>query len=71
VANESQAMPGCIAINTYLGQDGLFYVPPEIENTIFNDLMFMQGYGLPVEKVFDNGLIQIYKVNYGNQTTSQ
>ncbi|MCX6814780.1 MAG: glycosyltransferase family 39 protein [Candidatus Aenigmarchaeota archaeon] len=70
VANESQAMPGCIAINTYLGQEGLFYVPPEIENTIFNDLMFMQGYGLPVEKVFDNGLMQIYKVKYENQTVS-
>ncbi len=70
VANETQAMPGCIAINSYLGQQGLFYVPPEIENTIFNRLMFMQGYGLPVEKVYDNGLIQIYKVNYGNQTAS-
>ena len=64
VANETNAMPGCIAINTYLGQEGIFYVPPEIENTIFNNLMFMQGYGLPVEKVFDNGLVQIYKINY-------
>ena len=64
VANETNAMPGCLAINTYLGQDGLFYVPPEIEHTIFNDLMFMQGYGLPVEKVFDNGLVQIYRINY-------
>jgi len=64
VANETSAMPGCIAINTYLGQDGLFYVPPEIEHTIFNDLMFMQGYGLPVKKVFDNGVVQIYKINY-------
>jgi asparagine N-glycosylation enzyme membrane subunit Stt3 len=64
VANETDAMPGCIAINTYLGQDGLFYVPPEIEHTIFNDLMFMQGYGLPVEKVYDNGLVQIYRINY-------
>jgi dolichyl-diphosphooligosaccharide--protein glycosyltransferase len=64
VANETNSMPGCIAINTYLGQDGLFYVPAEIEHTIFNQLMFMQGYGLPVEKVFDNGAVQIYKVNY-------
>ena len=71
VANESGAMPGCIAINTYLGQEGLFYVPPEIENTIFNQLMFMQGYGLPVEKVYDNGLMQVYKVNYENQTIGQ
>ncbi|MEM5812610.1 MAG: STT3 domain-containing protein [Candidatus Aenigmatarchaeota archaeon] len=71
VSNETNAMPGCIAINTYLGKEGLFYVPPEIENTIFNRLMFMQGYGLPVEKVFDNGLIQIYKVNYENETISE
>jgi len=70
VANETQAMPGCIAINTYLGQDGLFYVPPEVENTIFNDLMFMQGYGLPVSKVYDNGLIQIYKINYNETATA-
>jgi hypothetical protein len=60
VANESQAMPGCIAI----GSLGVFYIPQEAEHTIFVDLMFMQGYGLPVEKVFDNTFVQIYKVNY-------
>jgi hypothetical protein len=45
-------------------------VPAEIEHTIFNQLMFMQGYGLPVEKVFDNGAVQIYKVNYQDGTAS-
>ncbi len=52
-------MPGCVTITAY----GLFYVPPEAEFTIFTNLMFMDGYGIPdVEKVFDNQLIKIYKL---------
>jgi hypothetical protein len=52
-------MPGCITITGY----GLFYVPPEAEFSIFTNLMFMDGYGIPdVEKVFDNQLIKIYKL---------
>jgi dolichyl-diphosphooligosaccharide--protein glycosyltransferase len=60
VGNETQAMPGCVSISDL----GVFYIPAEAEHTIFVDLMFMQGYGLPVEKVFDNTAVQIYKVKY-------
>jgi dolichyl-diphosphooligosaccharide--protein glycosyltransferase len=60
VGNESQAMPGCVSISNL----GVFYIPEQAEHTIFVDLMFMQGYGLPVEKVFDNTAVQIYKVRY-------
>ena len=61
--NASDAMPGCIALSDL----GVFYIPKEAENTIFVDLMFMKGYGLPVEKVFDNTYMQIYKVKYDYQ----
>jgi asparagine N-glycosylation enzyme membrane subunit Stt3 len=55
----TQSMPGCITVVAY----GLFYVPPEAEFTIFTNLMFMDGYGIPdLEKVFDNQLIKIYKL---------
>ena len=52
-------MPGCLAITAY----GMFYIPPEAEFSIFTNLMFMDGYGIPdVEKVFDNEAIIIYKL---------
>ncbi|UCD02639.1 MAG: glycosyltransferase family 39 protein [Candidatus Aenigmatarchaeota archaeon] len=52
-------MPGCVTIAPY----GLFYIPPEAEFSIFTNLMFMDGYGIPdVKKVFDNQLIKIYKL---------
>ncbi len=54
------SLGGCVALTDL----GVFYIPPEAEHTIFVDLMFMDGYGLPLEKVFDNTLIKIYKVNY-------
>lgn len=54
---------GCIAITPYK----VYFVPPEVENTIFNYLMLMDGYGLPVTKVFDNYLIQIYEVEYPSE----
>ena len=60
VGNETQSVGGCVAIS----QIGVFYVPPEAEHTIFTTLMFMDGHGLPVEKVFDNVLMHIYKVKY-------
>jgi asparagine N-glycosylation enzyme membrane subunit Stt3 len=66
VGNYTDAMPGCIAISDL----GVFFIPEEDEHNIFVALMFMKGYGLPVEKVFDNIYIQVYKVNYGNQTSS-
>lgn len=61
----AKTIPGCIAISAY----GLFYIPPEAENSIFTSLMFMDAYGIPdVEKVFptpdkpNNDLIIIYKL---------
>lgn len=54
------SMGGCVTITPI----GVYYIPQEAENTIFTTLMFMDGYGLPLEKVFDNYLIKIYKVNY-------
>jgi dolichyl-diphosphooligosaccharide--protein glycosyltransferase len=51
-------MGGCLALSSM----GVFYVPPPAKNTIFTSLMFMDGYGLPVKKVFDNTLIKIYRV---------
>lgn len=57
---QTPSIDGCVAITDI----GIFYVPPEAMDTIFVNLMFMEGYGLPIEQVFDNQLIQIYKVNY-------
>jgi dolichyl-diphosphooligosaccharide--protein glycosyltransferase len=55
----SDTMPGCVTITAY----GLFYIPPEAEFSIFTNLMFMDGYGIPdVEKVYDNQLIKIYRL---------
>lgn len=50
---------GCVAIT----RSGIFFVPPEAEHTIFANLMFMDGFGLPLEKQFDNNFIKIYKVS--------
>lgn len=55
---ENPTMPGCVSLTNF----GVFYIPEEAMNTIFSSLMFMDGYGLPVEKVFDNTLIRIYKL---------
>jgi len=52
------SMGGCVAITSH----GVYYLPEEAKYTIFSNLMFMDGYGLPLEKVFDNSLIKIYKV---------
>jgi len=67
ISDKEPSLPGCVSISDL----GLYYVPKEAEHTIFNTLMFMDGYGLPVEKIFDNKLIKIYKVNYPeNETVS-
>lgn len=50
---------GCL----YLGKLGVFFILPELENSIFVSLMFMDGHDLPVKKVFDNTYIRIYEVN--------
>jgi dolichyl-diphosphooligosaccharide--protein glycosyltransferase len=56
--SESPSIPGCISISDL----GVYYIPPEAEHSIFTNLMFMEGAGLPVEKVFDNQLIKIYEI---------
>jgi len=59
VSGNQNVMTGCLAIAPF----GLFYIPPEAEYSIFTNLMFMDGYGIPdVQKVFDNKLIKIYKL---------
>lgn len=63
VGEQEPSMGGCVT----LGQTGIFYIPEEAEYSIFVDLQFMDGYGLPVEKVFDNQLVRIYKVSYDSQ----
>jgi len=60
VGNEPQNVGGCVAVTNF----GIFYLNKDIENTIFARLMFMDGAGLPIEKVFDNALIKIYEVKY-------
>jgi len=60
VGSEDPSLGGCVALTSF----GVFYVPEEAMNTIFSYLMFMEGTGLPVEKVFDNQLIKIYEVIY-------
>ncbi len=69
VGEKEPSIPGCISITPYK----VYYVPPEIEFTIFNSLMLMDGYGLPVKKVFDNYLIRIYEMEYpeDNITSSE
>ena len=55
--NQEPMMKGCIVVAPW----AVYYVPPEAEHTIFTRLQFMDGYGLPVKKVFDNGLIHIFE----------
>ena len=64
VGNEEDSIPGCVAITPL----GLFYIQPETENTIFTRLMFMDGAGLPVKKIYDSGLIIIYRPIYNSQS---
>ncbi|MBI4020146.1 MAG: glycosyltransferase family 39 protein [Candidatus Aenigmarchaeota archaeon] len=69
IGDRTPSPGGCIAIRPI----GIFYIPEDVMDTIFARLMFMEGAGLPVEKVFDNQVIQIYKVRWSgpeNQTSS-
>jgi asparagine N-glycosylation enzyme membrane subunit Stt3 len=66
IGNEEQSIGGCVAMTSF----GVFYIPPEAEHTIFTNLMFMEGYGFPVEKVFDNQVIKIFRVVYDDESTS-
>lgn len=56
--NTRNPAPGCL----YRSGLGTLYLPTQIETTIFTDLMLMGGSRSPVEKVFSNKLIKIYKV---------
>jgi dolichyl-diphosphooligosaccharide--protein glycosyltransferase len=60
LGDKQPAVGGCVTLT----QLGLFFVPEEAKKTIFTNLMFMNGFGLPVETIFDNTLIKIYKVIY-------
>jgi dolichyl-diphosphooligosaccharide--protein glycosyltransferase len=73
IGEESPSLGGCISLQPHLerGENVIraFYIPPQAEESIFVDLMFMEGYGLPIEKVFDNYFIQVYKISYGQGPT--
>lgn len=58
--DEQPSIGGCLSISSY----GVFYLPEGTHNSIFASLQFMDGFGLPVEKVFDNQFIKIYEVQY-------
>ncbi len=60
ISDQEPSIGGCVSISPL----GVYYIPDVAENSIFVNLMFMNGYGLPVEKVFDNQYIIIYKVRY-------
>jgi len=60
VGDQTPSVGGCVSLSAF----GVYYIPEVAKNTIFVSLQFMDGAGLPVEKVFDNNLIKIYKVNY-------
>ncbi len=60
VGNEANSVPGCIAMTKL----GIFYIPPETMDTIFVDLMFMDGARLPVKKLYDSGYVIIYRPVY-------
>ncbi len=57
--NRTDSIGGCVSISNL----GIFYIPEVAEHTMFSRLMFMEGADLPIEKVFDNVLVKIYKVN--------
>ncbi|MFH1294456.1 MAG: hypothetical protein ABIH90_00760, partial [Candidatus Aenigmatarchaeota archaeon] len=61
--NKENAIGGCLTMTPY----GVFYIPEDVEHTIFTSLMFMNGsYALgsrlPVDEVYRNDLIRIYKL---------
>ncbi len=58
MGNKTPSLGGCLAITDI----GVYYVPEEAKNTIFARLQFMEGWGLPVEKIFDNGLMKVYRI---------
>ncbi|MCK4714896.1 MAG: hypothetical protein KAT35_04930, partial [Candidatus Aenigmarchaeota archaeon] len=65
--SESPSIPGCVSISDL----GIYYIPPEAEHSVFTNLMFMEGTGLPVEKVFDNKMVKIYKVLYDGEESAE
>jgi len=67
LGTETPNIGGCVAITNF----GVFYVPEEAYRNVFSSLMFMDGFGLPVEKTFDNGAVKIYQVLYGDEPAKQ
>jgi len=57
IEERTPSIGGCVAISP----QGLFYIPEVAKNSIFTSLQFMNGAGLPVNKVFDNNFVQIYE----------
>jgi asparagine N-glycosylation enzyme membrane subunit Stt3 len=66
VGNETPSMGGCVALSKF----GVFYIDEADKNSIFARLMFMEGYDLPLKKVFDNGYIIIYETGYNESGSS-
>jgi asparagine N-glycosylation enzyme membrane subunit Stt3 len=60
VSNRDDAIPGCVAITNI----GVFFIPPEVKDMVFTDLMFMNGARLPVNKLYDSGYITIFRPIY-------
>ena len=67
VGDEEPSLGGCVTLT----QAGVFYIPSEAENSIFVNLQFMDGFGLPVEKVFDNQLVRIYRVTGSDSSVAE
>lgn len=67
--DQSPSIGGCVSFSSF----GVYYIPEVAKDTIFVSLQFMDGAGLPVEKVFDNNWIKTYQVRYeaGNQTSGE
>jgi asparagine N-glycosylation enzyme membrane subunit Stt3 len=60
VSNRDDAIPGCVALTNI----GVFFIPPEVKDMVFTDLMFMNGARLPVTKLYDTGYVTIYRPIY-------
>jgi len=61
--DRNPSIGGCVTISPF----GVFYVPEQAKNTIFVSLQLMNGAGLPVETIFDNRFIKVYRIT-GNET---
>jgi len=58
IGSKSPADSGCVSM---MG-DFAFIIPENTIGTIFTSLMFMHGKGLPVELVFENSYVKLYRI---------